>query len=262
MGFIQQTGVTTLTAYLTQRGRQYLVDGNKVDLQVRYFTLNDPDVNYLVASEPTNVGFNIVANGFIPDLSGSGDGLLSTVAGGVGQSRTLQGGNAIGLIGTDGELNTPINSAFFPNTTQAVLLNKRTTGFQQLSFDVPVSIATDSGLTGKEGVKVFMLPPSQGTSVDLYRASSVNGTIAWGASDVLRKTATVNINLNKPVGSYSGVIKLKIVPNRCILDIAKGSDILTVRVRVDITRATAGGSVATSGGAGGSSTFSLGFPNI
>jgi hypothetical protein len=38
MGFIPQVSTKTLYAYLTQKGREYILNGDKEDFQVAYFT--------------------------------------------------------------------------------------------------------------------------------------------------------------------------------------------------------------------------------
>ena len=50
MGFIPQTNTKTLYAYLTPKGRQYILDGNQEDFQVAFFSLHDDDVNYYISS--------------------------------------------------------------------------------------------------------------------------------------------------------------------------------------------------------------------
>ena len=259
MGFIQDTATTSLRAYLTQTGRKYLVDGNKTDFQIKYFSLADPDVNYLQASQPLGDEFNTLPSGFVPDLAGMGDTCLTGVAGGVAQVFTLKGGAAVGRLGTNGTIGTPITPVGFTSSTQAVLLNKRTTGYQLLNFDVPVKLFEQAPI-GTEGARVFVAPPSQGTSSDLYHAISTDGIVQWSVNDAQQKTASISINLNKPVGSYRGQVVLKLVPYKSVLNIEAATSSMTVDVRINITNPTSGsGSAGASSGSG--SIFSLGFPN-
>lgn len=276
MGFIKDTAITSLWAYLTQTGRKYLVDGNKIDFQIKHFSLGDPDVNYLQASQPAGDNFNTLPSGFVPDISGIGDASLTGVAGGVAQNFTLKGGAAVGQLGTSGIIGDPITSVGFSSNTQSVFLNKTSTGYQLLSFDVLVKLSSQSPI-GAEGVKVFVVPPSQGTSNDLYHAISTDGIVQWDAIDGQEKPITININLNKPEGSYKGKIVLKLVAYKSVLNINPTSSTMTIDVRINITNpsitlstdgatlddGTGSGSTrsATDSGSGSGSVFSLGFPN-
>jgi hypothetical protein len=78
MGFIPSSSTLYATAYLTEKGREYLFNKNNVrfdntgnDLfQITSFTLSDSDVNY-----QTNV---LLESGEIPDISGKSEGCLKT----------------------------------------------------------------------------------------------------------------------------------------------------------------------------------------
>ncbi len=72
MGFVSSTPKITLEAYLTQKGRYYLVlSGTTEQITISYFALGDPDCNYLVASNDIGGGEkNILPTGFINDMSG------------------------------------------------------------------------------------------------------------------------------------------------------------------------------------------------
>ena len=43
MGFIPQVSTKTLYAYLTPKGREYILEGDKVDFQIAYFSLHDDE---------------------------------------------------------------------------------------------------------------------------------------------------------------------------------------------------------------------------
>lgn len=257
MGFIQDTTATSLRAYLTQVGRKYLVDGNKVDFQITHFALADPDTNYLQASQALGNDYNKIQSGYVPDLSGHEEAGLTGVAGGVAQNFTIKGGSAVGQIGTNGILGGSISPVGFSAITQSVVLNKRTTGYQLLTFDVGVSLFTQAPI-GVEGVRVFVLPPSQGTSSDLYHAISTDGILQWGINDIQQKSVTISLNLNKPIGRYKGVIVLKLVPYKSVLDTDNITSTMTIDVNISISDpATNGGS----SGSGDGNVFSLGFSN-
>jgi hypothetical protein len=265
MGFIHDTTTTSLRAYLTQTGRKYLVDGNKTDFQIKFFSLADPDVNYLQASQPAGDEYNTLPSGFVPDIAGMGDGYLTGVAGGVVQNFTLKGGSAVGRLGTSGNIGGFITPAGFASSTQAVLLNKRTTGYQILNFDVPIKLFGQNPI-GTEGARVFVAPPSQGTSSDLYHAISTDGIVQWSVTDSQQKTASISINLNKPVGSYRGKIVLKVIPYKSVLSIDDSASTMTIDVRINVTNPVSGSSPNDSSSSPNDSSstgsiFSLGFPN-
>jgi len=78
MGFIPSASTLYATAYLTEKGREYLFNQGNVrfdslgnDLfEITSFALSDPDVNY-----KTSV---LLETGEIPDISGKGEGCLKT----------------------------------------------------------------------------------------------------------------------------------------------------------------------------------------
>lgn len=257
MGFIQDTTTTSLRAYLTQIGRKYLVDGNKIDFQIKYFSFADPDVNYLQASEPFGDNYNTLPSGYVPDLAGKIDASLNGIAGGIAQNFSLKGGTSVAQIGTNGILGGDITSVGFASTSQSVLLNKRTTGYQLLSFDVSVALFAQSPI-GVEGVRVFVLPPSQGTSSDLYHAISTDGIVQWDVNDMQQKSTTISINLNKPIGRYRGVIALKLVPYKSVLDTDYTTSVMEIDVNINITDPASNGGSSSSGSG---NIFSLGFTN-
>ena len=59
MGFIPTSTTKTLNAYLTQKGRYYILYGDTKDFQVSYFSLHDNDVNYFTNSQIINSNYII-----------------------------------------------------------------------------------------------------------------------------------------------------------------------------------------------------------
>ena len=59
MGFISSGDSVTLTGYLTQTGREYLLKNDKSNFKI---TLGDSDSNYFIE--------NFLITGFVPDVSG------------------------------------------------------------------------------------------------------------------------------------------------------------------------------------------------
>lgn len=76
MGFISSSSTVTLTAYLTQKGRELLLTGNEADITTAYFAFGDSDTNYKVISALTS--------GYVIDLSGDDTGNIKSLADGVG----------------------------------------------------------------------------------------------------------------------------------------------------------------------------------
>jgi hypothetical protein len=87
MGFISKNNKVVLSAFLTQKGREAMINGSLEDFQVKYYGMSDPDVNYLVESN--------LSSGLIPDLSGSHEGLVKSLAYGVTQKYTISGGASL-----------------------------------------------------------------------------------------------------------------------------------------------------------------------
>ena len=116
MGFIPQINTKTLYAYLTPKGRQYILDGDKVDFQIAYFSLHDDDVNYFVSSNiSAGTTYYTLQSGFIPDITGDADTCIKSIAKGTGVNMlsTLSGSTIIdpetgfptvGPIGSDGSI--------------------------------------------------------------------------------------------------------------------------------------------------------------
>jgi len=63
MGYVSSGNTETVVAYLTQTGRQLLLQGDKANFAVAFFALGDSDVNYFIAN-----GFE---DGYIPDITGN-----------------------------------------------------------------------------------------------------------------------------------------------------------------------------------------------
>jgi hypothetical protein len=116
MGFIPQVSTKTLYAYLTPLGRQYILDGNKEDFQVAYFSLHDDDVNYFISSNiSSGTAYYTLQSGFVPDITGDADTCIKSIAKGTGVNNlsTLSGSTIIdpitgkptvGPIGSDGTI--------------------------------------------------------------------------------------------------------------------------------------------------------------
>jgi hypothetical protein len=198
MGFIQSPNAkVSLVAFLTQKGREYLVGGQPTDFRPRYFAAADPDTNYLQASQNTSRGANILPAGFVPDLSGDYTGAIHSLAGGVRQRSFLRGGSAIAQLGTNGSLGGSISTVGFgPSRYEATRVTALARPGLTLSIAVPLRL-TSGAVIGGEQVRLTLAPPARGTSAALYPYLSFAnaGIVSWNAGEVADKTALLTLSL-------------------------------------------------------------------
>ena len=152
MGFIPQVSTKTLYAYLTPLGRQYILDGDKTDFQVAYFSLHDDDVNYFISSNiSSGTAYYTLQSGFVPDITGDADTCIKSIAKGTGVNMlsTLSGSTIIdpttgkptvGPIGSDGTIGARNTTIAGPTNTTinngTLIVGKPT---QSTSFVVNIS---------------------------------------------------------------------------------------------------------------------------
>jgi hypothetical protein len=129
MGFIPQINTKTLYAYLTQKGREYILNGNKEDFQIAYFTLHDEDVNYYISSNiSAGTTYYTLQSGFVPDITGDADTCIKSIAAGTGVNTmsTLSGSTVIdpvtgkptvGPLGSDGTVGARVTTINGPTPT-------------------------------------------------------------------------------------------------------------------------------------------------
>jgi hypothetical protein len=206
MGYIPSPGgQITLVAYLTAKGREYLVNGQPDDFLPRFFAVSDPDTNYLQAAETTPQGPNILPAGYVPDLSGDYSGSIRSLAAGVVQRSFLVGG--VSQLGTKGTLGTSISTiGFGPSRTGNARIT--TAGSAPLSVSIQVPVTITSGIAqGGEQVKLYLVPVTKGTSPQLYPYLSLGngGLVSWSAGESLTKSLTVTLNMSQlPAGITPG----------------------------------------------------------
>ena len=83
MGFTQQSNTKKIYAYLTQLARKKILDGEEIEITVKYFSLHDSDVNYNISANIVNNSYNKLPSGFIPDITGDNQGCLFSIANGI-----------------------------------------------------------------------------------------------------------------------------------------------------------------------------------
>ncbi len=81
MGYIPSGDTSILSAYLTQRGRELLLNGTETDITAVYFALGDSDRNY-------RNDFSLT-NGFVPDLTGDNSDCILSLANNIGIRHAL-----------------------------------------------------------------------------------------------------------------------------------------------------------------------------
>jgi hypothetical protein len=139
MGYIPSSATQTLYAYLTQEGRFNLLFSSATASTVKYFSLHDNDVNYIIASEIINSQFNKLPKGFVPDITGDNDDCIRSVA----QGHIV-------------DANSIINPG-------AVFLRPVFVGFTQ-SRNTPFAARPDlNTFTGS--ITLELTPPSNGTEI-------------------------------------------------------------------------------------------------
>jgi hypothetical protein len=95
MGYVKNVEII---AYLTQKGKDYIVSGKKKHALITHFSIADPDTNYVIASSTTynTIGEkNILKKDFIPNISGvygSEDNCLKYLSNNIIQKYSLFGG--------------------------------------------------------------------------------------------------------------------------------------------------------------------------
>lgn len=134
MGYIPKSSKVTLNAYLTQKGREYFIKGTEQQVEIKYFSLNDPDVNYRIASRINGDGDkNVLPSGFIPDLTGDNTGCIKSVASGLEQKYTIKGGS--NLIDTKTFIYPTVTVSFTDGDGRInFTFNKNTTGNEKITI--------------------------------------------------------------------------------------------------------------------------------
>jgi hypothetical protein len=195
MGFIPQINTKTLYAYLTPKGRQYILDGDKVDFQIAYFSLHDDDVNYFVSSNiSAGTTYYTLQSGFIPDITGDADTCIKSIAKGTGVNMlsTLSGSTIIdpetgfptvGPIGSDGTVgsrNTRLttNSPFINAGTLQTGRPTQTTSFV-VNILPPVGDTAPLSTTEISNSKFYVriVNPSPSSLIGNFKISGVSTSL-------------------------------------------------------------------------------------
>lgn len=139
MGYIPSSATQTLYAYLTQKGRFNLLFSSATASTVKYFSLHDNDVNYIIASEIINSQFNKLPKGFVPDITGDNDDCIRSVA----QGHIV---DANSIINPGAEFVRPVYLGFTQSRNQ--------------SFAARPDLNTFTG-----SITLELTPPSNGTEI-------------------------------------------------------------------------------------------------
>jgi hypothetical protein len=142
MGYVPSSTTQNLYAYLTQKGRYNLLFENADAFQVKYFSLHDNDVNYIIAAESINSQFNKLPKGFVPDITGDNDDCIRSIA----QAHIVDA-----------------NSIIIPGVNGVEFVRPVFVGFTQ-SRNTPFSPRPDlNNFTGS--ISLELTPPSNGTEI-------------------------------------------------------------------------------------------------
>lgn len=246
MGFITHNNAVTMTAYTTPKGREYLVSGNPEDFRPRYFALDDSDTNYLQASEMTLTGANVLPAGFVPDISGDYTGSIKSLAAGIGLRSFLHGGTDIAQLGTSGVLGQRIAQLGFG--ASRVGANRVVTfarAQQVYTLNIPVRLL-DGVVSGGERVRVYLLPPYQGSSSTLYPQIRLenSGIVDWAPGQPASKTVRATFSLQSlpeltPAvsqnGGYRFFLYFVMVPYKSAVTVPQPTGIFAVELLLSTT---------------------------
>jgi hypothetical protein len=89
MGFLPSSSTIQLYAYITQYGREKILNGDEYEFKITHFSLHDDDINYRIAAKKIGTDitggtiYNLVSSGFIPDITGDIDTCIKSLAKGV-----------------------------------------------------------------------------------------------------------------------------------------------------------------------------------
>lgn len=140
MGLISSASTVQATAYLTEKGRQYLFNqgnirfdssGNDL-LKIMYFTLSDGDTNYATAAR--------LESGDVPDISGKSENCIKATADYYQTTFAYYTVDALSFV--DPEYNTSLTPSITGNDTMTLDANS-TTDFPNYnsSTDTPPSVS-------------------------------------------------------------------------------------------------------------------------
>ena len=77
MSLITSAATITLVAYLSNKGRNFLISGEKKDIEVTHFVFGDSDTNYNLTSQTTA---KPLTSGNVPDISGDNTDCVKSIS--------------------------------------------------------------------------------------------------------------------------------------------------------------------------------------
>jgi len=174
MGYIPSSTTQTLYAYLTQKGRYNLLFENADAFQIKYFSLHDNDINYIIASETINSQFNKLPKGFVPDITGDNDDCIRSVA----QAHIVDA-NSIIMPGANGiEFVRPVYVGFTQSKNTPFAANPATNSF-----------------TGS--ISLELTPPSNGTEITDQELTNTSFSVYVKSKEGPIKNILINGKANK-----------------------------------------------------------------
>jgi hypothetical protein len=201
MGFIPSASTKTLTAYLTQIGRQYILTGNKNDFNIKFFSLHDNDINYNISSDFVDGDYNILKSGFVPDITGDDDDCIKSIAQGiiVNPNTVITGGTNLNSV-------RPIFVGFVETTKTSPQSSTNTSFNDTFNVSLTAPIGDNTPITSSEfqntSFVITVLENSQ-----FVKNIAINGVI--GNSDIIKfdnnpiKNITLSFEKNTAVQSQT-----------------------------------------------------------
>jgi hypothetical protein len=175
MGYVPSSTTQNLYAYLTQKGRQYLLFENAEKFQIKYFSLHDNDVDYTVASEMINSQYNKLPKGFVPDITGDDDDCIRSIA-------------QAYIVDANSIINPGVNGVEF---VRPVFV-----GFTQSRNPSPIAANPDlNNFTGS--ITLELTPPTNGTEITDEEIANTSFIVYVESIQGPIKNVSINGKLNE-----------------------------------------------------------------
>jgi hypothetical protein len=249
MAFLPSSSTKTLYAYLTQKGREYVLSGNKAQFAITQFSLHDEDVNYQISKFLISSEYNKLPKGFVPDITGDNDDCINSIAAGIfTNSNCTITGDTSGLLKQTRDVyvgfqNTTLNSPAPTNITQ--------NSFSQTIIVTVTPPENDSNAVTEQeltNTKLNVIVTLASTAIANVKINGISNTSPLlGFTNSQSLTITLTFDKNTTIATqvdkvYDSKIELQIVPSTGTLARA-GYDKFTYTIPLTIK----GGS-GTSGG--------------
>jgi hypothetical protein len=220
MAFLPSSSTKTLYAYLTQKGREYVLSGNKAQFAITQFSLHDEDVNYQISKFLVSSEYNKLPKGFVPDITGDNDDCINSIAAGIfTNSNCTITGDTSGLLKQTRDVyvgfqNTTFNSPAPTNISQDSFSQTITLTVTPPENDS--NAVTEQELTNVKLTVVATLSTQAITNVKINGTSNTSPLLSFTNSQSL--TITLTFDKNKTIATQNdrtidSKIELQIIPS-------------------------------------------------